>query len=154
MLHKRFLPSRDDNRRNTGKYKCREERTAQEETRDQESPKRMLSLEAGQRQEVEQSKLLLLTRLMIQSRVWIAYFNLSAEQGFMDAASALGYRLLSHSGGKAEHQQMRLPKDCLCLTGKAGASCVLRKPHFSLLESEKSGQDSLLCSCSPHQDSP
>lgn len=88
---------------------CREERTAQEETRDQESSKRMLSLEAGQRQEVEQSKLLLLTRMTIRSRVWIAYFNLSAEQGFMDAASALGHRLLSHSEGKAEHQQMRLP---------------------------------------------
>lgn len=72
----------------------REERTAQEETRDQESSKGMLSLEAGQRQEVEQSKLLLLTRLAIQSRVWIAYLNLRAEQGFIDAASALGHRLL------------------------------------------------------------
>jgi hypothetical protein len=55
----------------------REERTAQEETRDQESSKRMLSLEAGQQQEVEQSKLLLLTRLTSQSSVWIAYLNLS-----------------------------------------------------------------------------
>lgn len=34
-------------------------------------------MEAGQQQEVEQSKLLLLTRLTSQSSVWIAYLNLS-----------------------------------------------------------------------------
>lgn len=53
---------------------------------------KMLSLEAGQRQEVEQSKLLILTRLKIQSRVWIAYLNFRAEQEFMGAA--LRHRLL------------------------------------------------------------
>lgn len=69
----------------------------------------MLSLEAGQRQEVEQSKLLSLTRLTLQSRVSTAYLSLRAEQGFMDVSSALGTGFSQHSGGKAEHQKMRLP---------------------------------------------